>query len=49
MLDPSKLKAGFAGMQLDAALLPAKLSALKGLQLNVLNAAAWRLSGGQSL
>lgn len=39
MLDPSKLKAGFAGMQLEADLLPRKLSLFKGLQLNVLNAA----------
>ncbi|CAK9078479.1 unnamed protein product, partial [Durusdinium trenchii] len=34
-LDPSKLNAGFAGVNLDVSLLPEKISELSGLQVDV--------------
>eukprot|EP00930_Biecheleria_cincta_P064896 TRINITY_DN50588_c0_g1_i1.p1 TRINITY_DN50588_c0_g1~~TRINITY_DN50588_c0_g1_i1.p1 ORF type:complete len:224 (+),score=32.34 TRINITY_DN50588_c0_g1_i1:70-741(+) len=43
-LDPSKLNAGFAGIHLDAALLPESLERMEGLQLDVVAADCFEYS-----
>ena len=40
-LDPSKLNAGFAGMNLEVDLLPEQISQLHGLQVNVAKTDTW--------